>query len=105
MITEAEAKTKWCPYMRGPHGSNMVGLPPEQKVVGVCVGSACMAFRVGDEGTEFVSDGQTSPHRVDKDTPPSGEDWKRHSNGYMEIGWIRQVREPRGYCGAFGEPK
>lgn len=55
-MTEAEAKTKWCPFVRcGPYGTNR--LTPESMTgdqplgvspIGPCIGSACMAWIWGE---------------------------------------------------------
>jgi len=51
MLTEEEAKTKWCPQS-GPHEG---GHHPKQS----CIGSACMAWR--NETTEQINPDQP-PH-------------------------------------------
>lgn len=55
MMTEKEAKTKWCPHAVASHtdprartayANEQLGLP-EGTFVHACIGSACMAWRAG----------------------------------------------------------
>lgn len=88
VYTEEEAKTKWCPFTRAAidvvDGAHVIdftsanrserGLP----AVTLCVASACMAWRWGEEPLEPA---------LDPNKPPPPE----------------YPRE--GYCGAFGAPR
>ncbi len=60
-MTEEEAKTKWCPFVRHynamfqPCGNSLAGVPPRETPVTpfTCIASACMAWRkalAGDVG-------------------------------------------------------
>ena len=86
MMTEEQAKTKWCPLVRNfPDGHNADGL--RRIELSACIGSKCMAWRNADQ----VGIG------------PNGEERKpvsaSRSVRYADVGtkWI-----DRGYCGAFG---
>lgn len=97
LLTEVEAKTKWCPLARvvetddagepvqgwpvGNHASDASYAHPRAR----CIGSACMAWRTATETDQGIE-------RPD----PS---WRRHPS-VKEI-WERTV----GYCGAFGRPE
>jgi len=81
MITEVEAKTKWCPFIRvglvtGKEGAEQL-FPPANTLIdgtrlGACAGSECMAWR-----WEMVSASQ--------------------------LGTIRIPSKETGYCGLAGE--
>ena len=83
MLTEDEAKTKWCPHAVASHTdprghskykNERLGLP-EDTFVHACIGSACMAWRWAD-----------GPHDdVDGDTRLDGT-----------------VAKAQGYCGLAG---
>lgn len=52
MLTEEEARGKWCPFVRTGNGNNRVSAPPikagaplADEAVGPCIASACMAWR------------------------------------------------------------
>jgi hypothetical protein len=93
---EAEAKTKWCPFVRLPHPYEGGGGLSRGFAVGdretLCIGSACMAWRWGQK---------------------RNPDWKS-SHGMMAMGWEPHpdekvpayIKDPeRGYCGLAGRPK
>lgn len=93
MLTEAEAKTKWCPYAnvyvpynstgaagnRGLSDSSAVQACKDQAL---CIASACMAWRKVDQ----IGIG------------PNGEKSDRDMD--VRTRWV-----DRGYCGAFGPVK
>lgn len=84
MMTEDEAKTKWCP-LANAHGDSMLrGTEPSGKLVRdwqhtLCIGSACMAWRWLPEMS--IKDGILHAGDVIGGQP-------------VEMG----------YCGAFGKP-
>ena len=75
MMTEAEAKTKWCPLDRGSYSERHIG-----GTMPHCIGSDCMAWRWDTDGWAWVSPGG-GPHVF---TMPSDG-------------------TARGFCGAFGK--
>jgi hypothetical protein len=103
MLTETEAKTKWCPFvrLRGkyddaatssfnrclPFGND---LTPETH----CWASACMAWRwYGGDYPDYAG--------PDK---PEGKGWVENANATdNRFRWQRK-RQQTGYCGLAGEP-
>lgn len=96
LLTEDEAKTKWCPFVRASIyeaadndvSGNRAGPLRES---GGCIASACMAWRWGEPGfqTEF-------------------EYGEANRRGERAITGSRQVpldRPRRGYCGLGGRPE
>jgi hypothetical protein len=83
-MTEEEAKTKWCPMTQMiAHPSGKVyasGMTGDQS----CIGSACMAWRWGDEYAERLTD------------------WEDAAN----IAGVQRGPEPQpeGWCGLAGKP-
>ena len=122
MITEAEAKTKWCPFSRykfagtsdnpahnregGPDGHWNKYVTEGTR----CLGSACMAWRAGEPSEELsakqrASD-ETSAPRPDGDgwQPVRYEFWSSPQNRPSSHinHWKREV--PNGFCGLAGSP-
>lgn len=128
MITEAEAKTKWCPLARtpidAPDGLITGFIPANRSERGLpasclCIGSACMAWRwieshpasrlqyaYGSDGNHLQR-GAAEPPR-----PPSiPESWEWQPGDpdalettqprWRETGAEALLRR-QGYCGAFG---
>ena len=90
MLTEEQARAKWCPFARthigAMHGAGNVAInrsPSPIKEVN-CIASACMAWRQA----------QTS-------------DWQRPDGamivGHRDLGGVPGRWLYRGYCGAFGK--
>lgn len=108
-ITEAEAAKRWCPFTRDTanasewHSNRPSFADAGAKGHDLCIGSACMAWRVLDNGWEFVEFGQTSPFKVAKDIQPP-EGWVVFNNGALDIGWKRKSRPVTGFCGLAGKP-
>ena len=86
-MTEDEAKTKWCPFVRvsGTGGEWHTNRPShadvDAKPFDHCIGSACMAWRVDAERFQDARSGRLS----DRDTTGHGT-------------WIKL-----GHCGLAGE--
>lgn len=105
-MTEDEAKTKWCPFVRtktmafsqgelpGVAGVNrdFDGVPVDR--LHTCLGSACMAWReIHDVATETTRSAQR----------PEGDGWLP-GPGYDD--WTRQRADfVGGYCGLAGRPE
>lgn len=130
-MTEGEAKTKWCPFVRvgGPMQSEAEGTtanrwpgddPVRSDSPYRCLGSACMAWRVSMQGraakVERGETGTTIP-RV-KIKPPEGDGWVAVQAGrdrpdragqppYRWIVWERQIAAipDQGFCGLAGAPQ
>jgi hypothetical protein len=88
MMTEDEAKTKWCPMVRFVPSTedhraitNRVDVlvPDDSKSIALCIGSACMAWQWGNK-------------KLGHDL--TGEEGKR----------FHRDNPLMGYCGAFGKP-
>lgn len=109
MLTEDEAKTKWCPFARmllvdeingtrhattpAISGFNRTGVQGcgsnSDQAESRCVGSACMAWRWS-----------VRPGLYDKDNPENGP--LERGVTYAPHEWFR--KEGSGYCGLAGRP-
>lgn len=93
MMTEDEAKEKWCPQTNAPaipYGSAGDGPPEDDYIAEVsaispCIGSACMAWRRGREMFQLESGRLVDPR-----------------DGIL--GDIKYKRVRLGYCGLAGQP-
>lgn len=86
MLTEEEAKAKWCPFARSGNeagcnrnGENGFAITPH------CLGSTCMAWISGGETTEFKNKAET--------------EFKRHGTRL-----IPTSADKIGFCGLAGKP-
>ena len=91
MITETEAKTKWCPNTFGAMAAqNEYGAPIRDAGPYLCVASACMAWRwkykKGDLIPTLTKIGWTA------------------QNGETSEVTYRVAEEEEGYCGLAGKP-
>lgn len=104
MLTEQEAKTKWCPLARGvwrmEHAdggsSTNYTLQAANRGEGYvansrCIGSACMAWRLSNETRTLLRD----------DAHP-GPEWERGDEDRIGKTPVVLWKRKRGYCGAFG---
>lgn len=115
MMTEAEAKTKFCPLTRTVIAGSRVAMggPSASPAFNVledagsgeiiyrvrCIGSACMAFRWAPDATIILKDGAVA--LVDRDDAALADD---RSYARLNLG-RRENSGRRGYCGAFGNPR
>lgn len=117
-MTEEEAKTKWCPFVRtiGEDDPGTVnrwtldegGVPNPFGGTNFCIGSACMAYRI--DHVDIKNDGATHLKK------PAGELNPPFSNcpeGYTVTvhdsdGYFHAEKNPRhiehGFCGLAGKP-
>lgn len=124
LATEKEAREKWCPFARALDGSpgNAAGVGACVAAVnrGVraqdqqalrCIGSACMAWRWGQDRfrTFILCDDEAAT--IEPDRPPSVHaDWEwcpantlGEPAGWMEPEAVANARS-FGYCGVAGVP-
>ena len=89
MLTEEEAKTKWCPFVRDelPPGPPFMGQPK-------CIASGCMAWRAVMQWEYRVGE---------RDQKPEGDgwEWETLSNDC----WERALPSGKGYCGLARRPE
>lgn len=90
MITEAEAKTKWCPFANvyvpyqntGAAGNRGLSTNNNLATLTLCVGSACMAWRWIEPGhKKWVPDDQ-----------------------HTDDGYYQRQAPTHGFCGLAGKP-
>lgn len=98
LLTEEEAKTKWCPYSN-THPS---------QAGAQCIGSSCMAWRKHDDGDRVEYDEKVIPIKPGECNPPftgTPEGYEVVSYGSMTFSCRKETgrKPPRGYCGAFGK--
>ena len=126
MMTEDEAKTKWCPFARVPFaavdsGKVPIGAPVSNRTADgtattthTCFGSACMAFRWGRAVyPKRVScddrRAMTEPSRP-SEIPPSWtfEPYLDEGDDNHSARWVEPQEEANkrheGYCGLAGKP-
>lgn len=109
MMTEDEAKTKWCPFVRvtaSPeewHTNRPTFAEVHNKGFDLCIGSACMAWRGRTEASSITID----------DDLPRGPDHP-FNRGYQMVRddslsdrtttWEKKNPETIGFCGLAGKP-
>lgn len=113
-MTEDEAKTKWCPFARDCNtGGNRVrygGDEPDDAYGREaardmpCIGSACMAWRLGEPESGPVVERRPARSGTSR---PEGEGWGYVSPGENPQGgadWVRREVIRHGFCGLAGRP-
>lgn len=89
-MTENNAKTKWCPFVRSDNADNAINrwtdgdysiAGPYQKAF-LCIGSECMAWRATDNEIQATPSGPVEFGRA------------RNASDYVSAG----------YCGLVGKP-
>jgi hypothetical protein len=110
LLTEEEAKTKWCPFVRQngdnnrPSGNRSIYGEP------MCIASQCMAWRWAQqyarEGFKWnpLSERRTTNNQEDgMPLPPDGNGWEIYSAGITRTAWIRRMTPKMGFCGLAGK--
>lgn len=99
-MTEEDAKTKWCPFVRfvsvNNRGESETSIPRNPPIT-ACIGSACMAWRWKNDYERRWD--------LPKDKPPEGEGWQRVEAIGGVAHWVRQHATPHGFCGLAGAPQ
>lgn len=92
MISEYDAKNKWCPFARlSEMGGTYNRCGPAANLE--CIGSQCMAWRWGpNEERKYVKRGEP---------PPTGDGWTILYPGAQLESWVRPIEQ--GYCGLAGD--
>lgn len=131
MMTEDEAKTKWCPMARGQNwddrrsedGSFTANRlqSGDPLAACLCLGSRCMMWRWGRGEYEFaMTKDDTSDPGAFRFVSPEGDGWERVMSGMLAenvVGWARKqfpdlvpgltawrrLIRGNGYCGLAGE--
>jgi hypothetical protein len=93
VMTEEEARGKWCPFARVQqyHGAANRALLPKDVDYSTCLASQCMAWRWGRLEDPDFWDGDADP--------PQGQGWERHPD--RDKTWVRWPPR-RGRCGLAG---
>lgn len=104
LLTEDEAKTKWCPHYLQYQGDDGTGdNRPGPGFNPLCLGSACMAWRWGEPAEKHerrmcdACGGSGYRDAAASICPKCDE------TGYILIPYPTPARQ--GYCGAFGKPE
>lgn len=89
-LTEAEAKTKWCP------------MASDKTAYHCCVASACMMWRSSEDEFEEC---ETDLGQLPRDYHTSAPQWRQIDRGdSWGLRWQRKVSDGGGYCGLAGAP-
>lgn len=96
MLTEEEAKTKWCPLARYDDNINRDGTNDAE--FSPCIASACMAWRAS---TSFDNDAIILEHSVPEWEANGWKVLERLEGGNVQLA---HPRKGSGFCGAFGRP-
>ena len=97
ILTEEEARTKWCPFVRLGHGYNRLLLngtePGKVPHTANCIASDCMAWQVVDDGHDRIV------------PPTTAIEFELITQGYVrvpapDVGYSKPgARPPTGCCG------
>ena len=103
LLTEDEAKIKWCPQAQdendgGSYNRFLISGTPlaSYPIVCVCLASQCMWWRWESNSIPYL----VSPTIGPKGSPPQGEGWEWDEEGHRWIKYLPETR--RGYCGIAG---
>jgi hypothetical protein len=106
-MTENEAKTKWCPFVRVSAGAGCIGGVSNRQDGSHnktpdgnpnCIGSACMAWREAEpEFGEILESRPADPGTAN----PDPEHWGYHM---PTESWVRRQMIRKFYCGLAGKP-
>lgn len=117
MLTEEEAKTKWCPHVRITAGDDPSGsgaqwhtnrpsvADVDQKGFDLCSASDCMAWRWGGHQTE---ERRIDSNAYDERDAARAEGWRyvcSYDDGRCLFRRALSEKPKVGYCGAFGKPE
>lgn len=110
-VTEAEARTMWCPMARVGNSGRTVSVNREVDRRGpgylphpgaLCIASTCMAWTwtYRDEFERASTDIALVDQHTGDALPPSGGGWVRDGGGHGKAYWKRASGTERtGYCG------
>lgn len=118
-MTEDEAKTKWCPFVRTGLVSGSGGVAVNHSIDGDdpeapfsvheqtrCIGSGCMAWRRSGE-IEWAATEMERIGNALRAVPPEGDGWQEANGISVDIShyrWRRIKPGTEGYCGLAGDP-
>lgn len=106
-MTEDEAKTKWCPFVRvDSTASNRVAFDEfSANDDPCCIGSACMAWRSKERQVERVQTGLGQlPVPYERFEREGWRQVDRPYRGADGLFYERTISEATGYCGLAGAP-
>lgn len=95
MMTEDEARKKWCPHVRHPQFGNTQDLQGTR-----CIASECMAWRSKEERSDYPVDVSPSEPGWEKCGHPFQDSYEDGTPSYSKQTYIRRL----GYCGLAGAP-
>jgi hypothetical protein len=113
LLTENEAKKKWCPYARETGGENRTFMKKDATAAPAecrCIASLCMAWRWGEpepnqKSTHHRNRKASTPYGWRPADVPQSWEWVPY-NGETRAHWLEPEAEAkarrRGHCGAFG---
>jgi len=113
LLTENEAKKKWCPYARETGGENRTFMKKDATAPPAecrCIASLCMAWRWGEpdpkqKSTHHRNRKASTPYGWRPADVPQSWEWVPY-NGETQAHWLEPEAEAkarrRGHCGAFG---